>query len=289
MQSHATVPTPFFLGGHLYRIFFSTRDALNRNQIGYVDIDIRRPDQLLYISERPAIGLGDLGEFDCDGVYAGCVVALDGKEVRFYYAGWNAGLRGLFYSSIGVAISRDGGETFNKHTNAPILGRDAMDKWAVMAPFVRFDNGHWTMWYASGIRLYREGGQLRSFYDVKVALSNDGLVWRKTGTTAISLGEEDSNIARACVLHEPDGLYRAWYPYVRKSLGEYRIGYAESRNGLQFTRMDDEIQFDVLPASTWESRALCYPFVFRHGDKMYMLYNGDDFGRAGFGLAVLEH
>ncbi len=31
-----------------------------------------------------------------------------------------------------------------------------------------------------------------------------------------------------------------------------------------------------------------YPFVFAHGNDVYMLYNGNGFGRTSFGLAVLE-
>jgi hypothetical protein len=33
---------------------------------------------------------------------------------------------------------------------------------------------------------------------------------------------------------------------------------------------------------------LCYPHVFWCGEKVYMLYNGNAFGRHGFGVAVLE-
>lgn len=285
MASHATTPTPLHLEGSRYRIYFSSRDRENRNQVGYVEIDLENPLRILACSREPVLALGDLGEFDCDGIYATSLVQVDG-ELRVYYAGWNAGLRGLFYSSIGVAVSRDRGMTFEKYGNAPILARDALDRWAVMAPFVRKEEDSWRMWYVSGIRLYREGSELKSLYDVKVAVSKDGYAWEKTGITALSLGSRDSNIARACVLKDGDK-YRCWYPYVSKELGQYRIGYAESRDGMRFERMDDRIDLPVSD-SGWDSLAVTYPHVFRHENRLYMLYNGNEFGKTGFGMAVLE-
>ena len=155
-QSHATVPTPLHLGGDNYRIYFSTRDSFLRNQVGFIEVVIGEGVDITYISEHPVIRLGSLGHFDCDGIYATSLVH-SGNELLFYYAGWNAGLRGLFYSSIGLAISKDGGTTFERYSKAPILGRDEIDPWATMAPFVlKVSESSWMMWYASGIKLFND-------------------------------------------------------------------------------------------------------------------------------------
>lgn len=285
MQTHATVPTPLHLYNDIYRIYFSTRNTLNQNQVGFVEININDPSRILTISEEPVIGLGPPGYFDCDGVYGTSLVMADDSRLYFYYAGWNAGLRGLFYSAIGVAISDDGGKRFWKHLEAPIVGRDVVDKWAVMAPFVLKEGDLWRMWYSSGIRLwYDSTGKLSSLYDIKYAISQDGLTWEKTGKTAIELGEKDSNIARVCVLKEC-GRFRAWYPYVNKAIGQYRVGYAESDDGEYFKRRDSMAGIDVSRCG-WDSMAVTHPFVFEHKGRKYMLYNGNDLGRTGFGLAV---
>lgn len=291
MNSHATVPTPLRIEGNLYRIYFSTRDTLLRNQVGFIEIDITNPHQLLKVSDSPVLSLGDPGYFDCDGIY-GTSLVRTGAEIRFYYAGWNAGLRGLFYSSIGVAISKDGGATFEKYTEAPILGRDYTDKWAVMAPFVlKINENEWIMWYASGIKIYHnEENELKSYYDVKTALSRDGLNWVKTGQSAIPLDDKTSNIARACVLKEENG-FVTWYPYVNKELGQYRIGYGTSDDGLSFQRDDSSLDALISVSGNerdWDGLAATYPYVFKHRDKQYMLYNGNGFGKTGFGLAVWE-
>ena len=36
----------------------------------------------------------------------------------------------------------------------------------------------------------------------------------------------------------------------------------------------------------WDSREIAYPWVFREGGELRMLYNGNGNGRDGFGLAV---
>ena len=289
MNSYATVPTPHHLQDDLYRVYFSTRDKLGRNQVGYAEIRFADRVEVTKVSEVPVLGFGQLGHFDCDGVYGTSLVEA-GNELRLYYAGWNAGLRGLFYSSIGVAVSHDGGESFQRLGCSPILGRDEIDPWAVMAPYVlQVSDHHWVMWYVSGIEMsYDDSNNLKSTYDVKTALSSDGLTWEKTGKTAISLGSKDSNIARACVLSCGDG-FETWYPFVPKSINQYRIGYGRSSDGLAFERMDESEEAHLFPSGdndSWDNKAVAYPFVFEHNDSRLMLYNGNEFGRTGFGLAV---
>ena len=75
-----------------------------------------------------------------------------------------------------------------------------------------------------------------------------------------------------------------WYPYRGES---YRIGYAESRDGTDWTRRDDIAGIEP-SASGWDSEMVTYPFVFRHRDRRYMLYCGNGYGLTGIGLAVSE-
>ena len=218
-KTHASVPIPYYLSKDLFRVYFSTRDNLNRNSLGYVEFDINNPKEILKISSKPAFSFGKLGHFDCDGVYGTCIVKHN-RDIRLYYAGWNAGLRGTFYSSIGLAISKDNGKTFQRYSDSPILQRDNIDKWAVMAPFVyKIDKNILYMWYSSGITLGHKNinkNQIKSKYDVKLAISKNGIKWTKTGLTSFKLGKKDTNIARVCVLKNKDQ-FEAWYPYVNLS------------------------------------------------------------------------
>jgi hypothetical protein len=287
MKSHATVPIPYHLGDDIYRFYFSTRDSINRNQLGSIEIDLSNPAEYYNLSSLPHFCFGEEGYFDCDGIY-GTALVKHNDELWLYYAGWNAGLRGLFYSAIGLAFSKDNGLSFQRVKKSPILARDEIDPWAVMAPFVMKESSRWIMWYTSGIKIKTTGGKITSLYDVKTAISKNGIDWVKTGKSAIELTENDSNIARACVIKEK-GLYRVWYPVVSKKSQQYRIGYGESDNGLLFERKEHlpEAGLDSSnKAHDWDSNAVTYPYVFNHKGTYYMLYNGNNFGKTGFGLAV---
>jgi hypothetical protein len=158
-----------------------------------------------------------------------------------------------------------------------------------MAPYVLRLKEKWIMWYASGYNLYTHtDGSLKSFYDIKSAISNDGIIWEETGVSAISINENRSNIARPSIIFE-DEVFKCWFPYVSPKIGDYRIGYGESRDGgLTFEVLNDDILTISSDPFAFDSESVSYPYVFDHCGKRYMLYNGNGFGKTGFGLAILD-
>jgi hypothetical protein len=164
------------------------------------------------------------------------------------------------------------------------MARSEFDPCLVTGPFVLRDEGLWRMWYVSGFRWEEVGDQLRSHYHVKYAESSEGMTWRRDGSVSIALGDGETNISRPCV-EKSSGIYRMWYS--RNAGAGYRIGYAESADGREWIRLDDRIDFES-PAESWDSKAVAYPALFTFGGRRYMAYNGNDFGREGFGLAVEE-
>lgn len=286
MQSHATNPFTMERPDGLTRIFFSSRDPQVRSHVGWADADFSSgTPRIVRVADEPAVAPGPLGYFDDHGVYGASVVQHDGRAY-LYYAGWNPGKRPpLFYATIGLAISDDGGETFRKYSPAPILARDHNDPWMVSACCVRVEDGLFRMWYISGIGWHElPNGELWSRYHIKYAESQDGVAWKREGRVAIGLREGETNIARPSIVHE-DGVYKAWFP-VHGGKGAYRIGYAESGDGIVWTR-DDSAAVIEPSADGFDSEAVAYPWVFRSsGGETYMLYNGNAFGRDGIGLAV---
>jgi predicted GH43/DUF377 family glycosyl hydrolase len=282
MQTHASLPGVLHLEESLYRVYFASRDNQNRSHVGYMEFDINSPTDIRSVSDRPVLAPGPLGYFDDHGVYAASIV--EHKQKLFmYYIGWNPGARGsLFYSSIGLAVSEDGGLTFGKVSTAPIMARSEFDPCLVTSPCVLLDNGIWRMWYVSGFKWEEVGNKLQSYYHLKYAESTDGIQWERKGLVCIDLRPGETNIARPCVLKE-NGQYQMWYSF--NSGQGYRIGYAESPDGYRWTRRDELVDLEPSP-SGWDSEALAYPWVFTHAGRKYMLYNGNGFGRTGFGLAV---
>ena len=163
------------------------------------------------------------------------------------------------------------------------MNRSRYDPCAVLLPSVIKENGSWRMWYGSCFKWEEaEDRALGSYYDIKYASSEDGIRWERDGNVCIGLKAGETNIGHPFVLMD-NGLYRMWYSY---DAGEgYRIGYAESPDGLIWTRMDDQGGMEPSGAG-WDSRTVSHPCVFLHDGKRYMLYNGNDFGSDGFGLAV---
>jgi len=282
LQTHAANPVALHLKDNIYRVYFASRDKQNRSHVGYVDFDITSSDTILRLSSEPVLAPGPLGYFDDHGVYATSIVEYE-QKLFMYYIGWNPGLRPpMFYTSIGLAVSEDMGKTFKKMFKAPILARSEFDPWMVSSPFVMLDQDVWRMWYISGFKWEIVDGNLHSYYNIKYAESRDGIHWDRNGLVCINHKPGERNIARPCVIKE-NGMYKMWYSY---NAGQgYRIGYAESVDGYKWQRLDNEVGID-LSKSGWDSQALAYPWVFSHKGKKYLLYNGNQFGKDGFGLAV---
>lgn len=283
MRSHAALPVPLSIGGSRYRVYFSSRDDDGRPHVGWFVIDLEEPDRVIDVAPEPVLAPGPLGYFDDCGILASSAVALEDR-VYLYTIGRNNGREPLFYMSIGLAVSDDGGLTFEKYGRSPIMGRSEYDPWMVSTPFVRRDEQGWHMYYISGLGFPAEtGNRFTSLYHIKYASSENGTDWHRSGHVCLDIAPPgERNIARMCVLPSGQG-FDAWYSYT--SGDHYRIGYARSGDGLHWQRHDDESGIDV-SSTGWDSEAVAYPFVIRHDATEFMLYNGNGYGRDGIGLAV---
>jgi predicted GH43/DUF377 family glycosyl hydrolase len=287
MVTHAAIPVADRIGEDLYRIYFSGRDESNRSQVGYIEIDLNDPHHILYITERSVLQFGKRGTFDDSGVMGSCIVNYEGKKY-LYYAGWNLGVTVPFRNSIGLAISQDDGRTFKKFSEGPILDRSIYDPCFLGTSCVLMEDDIWRMWYLSCIKWEIQENTHKHFYHIKYAESHDGINWIRNGVIAIDFKNDyEYAISVPRVLKE-DNVYRMWYSFRGSPVTDtYRIGYAESQDGLNWIRKDEEAGIDVSETG-WDSEMICYPFVFDHKGSRYMLYNGNGYGKTGFGLAVLE-
>lgn len=277
------VPTAEHIGENVYRIYFATRNRSNMSQIGYVDIDINEPSKIINYSRTPVLELGELGTFDDSAVLPSWIVNFEDRKY-LYYIGWMQGKRVPYYASLGLAISTNGGEKFSRYSHAPLLARNVVDPYMTASACIRIEGGLWRMWYLTNTKWTIENGEPKPRYHLKYAESDDGINWRRNGIVAIDFASEDEfAISRPCVLYE-NGIYRMWYSHRG---GNYRIGYAESKDGIKWHRKDNEVGIDV-SSEGWDSEMIEYPFVFNHKGKKYMFYNGNEFGRDGIGLAILE-
>jgi hypothetical protein len=280
MQSHTALPTPLALDDGRLRIYFGTRDASQRPHVGWLDAELGDAPRVLELASEPALAPGPPGHFDDNGVYPGPVVRRDGR-LWMYYLGRSNGTPPLFYMAIGLAVSDDGGATFRRARQAPLLARSEADPWMVTTPFLLREGERWRMWYVSGLGWDLERDPPRSYYHVKYAESRDGLEWERPGTVCIDFEDEETNIASPTVLAR-DGGYDMWYS---RYAGEYTLGYATSADGLVWERRDGEAGIATGP-EPWDAQGMAYPSAFVHGGRRHLLYSGNGYGADGMGVAV---
>lgn len=228
----------------------------------------------------PVLRPGALGAFDDSGATGRCLVAHQGREYLFY-SGWALAQSVPFVLAIGLATSDDGGQTFERVSAGPVIGRTRAEPFLAAAPGVLIEGGRWRMWYTSGARWERTEAGPRHYYRIAYAESPDGVEWHPTGRICIDFeNDEEYALARPCVLRDAGG-YKMWFS-CRGS--DYRSGYAESDDGLVWKRNDG--YGGLGPAGNdWESPAVAYGFVFDHEGTRWMLYNGNGYGATGIGLA----
>lgn len=280
MVSHAMMPCPYHIKGDIYRIYFSSRDITNRSRPFSIDMNINFPLETFGLSKEPILDLGELGCYDDSGVMPTCIYNV-GDDKYMIFNGWSLGLNVPFYSFNGLA--KEVSDKFVKQSRYPnVLSRSSSDPISTFSPFVLYDEGKWKMWYVSLIRWSQDK---KHYYHIKYAESFDGINWTPKNHVCIDFeSKSEFAIARPCVIKVKDH-YKMWYSYRGD---KYRIGYAESSDGLVWNRMDSYSGLSVSDDG-WDSEMVEYAYVFGHKGKLYMLYNGNDYGKSGFGIAIEDN
>ena len=292
MQAHAQVPIVDKIDDRRIRIYFGTRDNQNRTLTTFIEVEADNPQNILYIHDKPILTLGRLSCFDDAGVMPSDILEINGRKY-FYYLGWNVGHSVRYRVANGLAISEDNGNNFMRVSEGPIMDRNLIDPIAVSTQSVIVDNGVWKMWYMSYVKWEIINGITEPCYHIKYAESKDGIEWDRKGIVCIDFkSDEEAGIARPFVLKE-NGIYKMWYStrtsvdYRKDKTQSYRIGYAESKDGIDWIRKDEEVGINVSEEG-WDSEMIAYPYIYKHKGKTYMFYNGNGFGASGFGYAILQ-
>ncbi len=280
------------------RVYFSTRQLDSKGKylshVAYVDFD-KNFSRVIRVSTEPVIPLGGLGAFDEHGIFPFNVVR-NGAQIYAYSTGWNRRVSVSTDAAIGLAISHDDGRTFEKFGQGPVLGPALHEPFLVGDAFVRQYRRDFHMWYIFGTRwtVGPAGGPPERVYKIAHATSKDGKDWTRNGRAIITnrLNEDECQALPTVV--EIDEIFHMFFCY-RESTDfrndpdrTYKIGHAISSDLINWQRDDDFAPLDI-PEKGWDSQMQCYPHVFEMDGGIYLLYNGNEFGRFGFGLAKLEY
>ncbi|MBN42933.1 MAG: hypothetical protein CL573_05525 [Alphaproteobacteria bacterium] len=281
MRTHAMVPTPYLRTDGTHRLFFSGRNDTNQSHIGWADIALDEGHaSVIRLSEEPVLAPGKLGTFDDNGVTPSCVIR-SGNETLLYYIGWNPGSTTRMNIFGGLAVSTDDGDSFTRWSEAPILERSKTDPYINTAPFVVADGDKFLMYYVSGVG-WDDPDNPR--YLIKMANSSDGKNWLRDGKIAINFSDnEEKALARPFVIAR-DGGWQMWFAHKGDA---YRLGYAESDDGVKWER-DDSRSGIYTAISGWDSEMVEYGAIVDAGSFRYLFYNGNNYGFDGFGYATSQ-
>ncbi|PVX82302.1 hypothetical protein [Paraburkholderia unamae] len=285
--SHAMVPTPFLLNDNTIRVFVTLCDANFVGRPVYVDVDARDPKKILGVGPGPLMDIGVPSAFDDNGVLTCSVTRLDDGRIFMYYAGFELGVKVRYKLLTGLAVSSDNGERFERVQQTPVLERSDSEMTFRGGPFVFREDGVFKLWYVAGSGWEMIDGKPMPVYVLKYAESSDGVQWPKEGRTVLDLtGSDEHGFGRPWITKSANGKYQLYYSIRRRSLRAYRLGYAESDDGIHWLRKDDEMGLDVTPGS-FDSDAIMYSAVINVHGQTYCFYNGNEFGRDGFAVARL--
>jgi hypothetical protein len=285
-QTRAYLPASVVVSEDRIRVFVAFLDSDMVGRIGFVDVATENPTTVLAVSEQPALDVGDVGMFDDAGVNPLSVFGHQGR-LWMYYVGWQRSWRAPYLLFTGLAYSDDGGLTFERHARVPVLDRTNQEPMLRSGTFVTpRPGGGFRAWYVTGDRWIDSQGKRRPAYEMRYIESPDGVSWPARGTPCLRPAEPDEyGFGRPFVL-EGDGYLRMWYSIRTHSRG-YRLGYAESADGLVWERRDGEVGIDV-SAQGWDSGMIHCGWLQSTTRATYLFYNGNRYGATGFGVAALR-
>ena len=287
-ECHAQVPVIDTTNDGFWRVYYSTR-VEGKSVPMYFDVIAGEPEKIIYNHLTPILELGEYGTFDQAGIMPTDIITLESGVKYLYYIGWTNRLDVPYHNTIGLAISNNGGKTFKKFSTGPILGTSHREPGFVGTISVMKNGNKWLGWYLSCIKWEKINNKLESFYNIKLALSNNGIDWEPTGHICIPLKENEGGLSQASVIKE-NNIFKMWFSYRgflnyrNNKKNSYRIGYAESIDGKSWERKEGP-ELNISPEG-WDSEMVCYPYIFTYNKNKYMFYNGNGFGKTGIGYAI---
>lgn len=289
-KKNAMTPLPYVLNDTTLRIFATFCDKENIGRIGYVDVDVKCPSKILGYSKEPIIDIGKPGAYDDNGVVAGSLFENE-DGLYLFYSGYQLCRKIPYMIFSGAALSTDGGNSFKKiHSEVPMLDRIPCENAFRCVPNIIQQGSIYKMWYhancfSQSAWLKNEEGKLQPRYAEKYLESKDLLHWSGAGESVLDFSNDDEHGLSIGSIWLEDDIYKCIYSVRSLSKG-YRLGYAESKNGKEFQRMDAKLNLDVTPGA-FDSEMMCYAKLIKLPESTYIFYSGNHYGMAGIGYAEL--
>lgn len=294
--SHAQSPQAVVFDDFV-RIYFSTRkqepNRMFASHIQFIDMS-KDFKSILNFSKNEVVKLGNIGCFDEHGIFPISPVNV-GNKIYAYTSGWSRRTSVAVETGIGLVISEDEGSTFKRIGDGPVLTSSLQEPFLVVDGFVRKFDDKFYMFYIFGQKWCEktEEHAPERVYKIGYATSDDGINWVKANRCIIEDKIDENECQALPTVIKIGERYHMYFCY-RHMIGfrneknkGYRLGYAYSDDLISWTRYDDKAGITTTEGD-WDSDMMCYPHIFEMDGKIYLLYNGNEFGKYGFGVAELE-
>lgn len=289
-KSHTMAPAPILLDDGTIRVYMGCWTADKISRIGYLDVKAEQPTAIINVSDTPVLDIGRDGCFDENGVFPAHAYKFDDGRVYLYYTGFQLGQKIRHYNFGGLAISTDGGDTFHRHSEAPIMDRADEGLFVRAGQSIeRADDGGFHVIYSAGSSWHMCQGELRPVYDVFYQKSPDGITINKIGEKILTCDLSiEHGLGRPQIIRFGNFYYAFYTRRIIEGM-RYFIGCARSKDCKTWERIDyvfNDIEYGV--KDEFDCDMIYFPAVVKITDsKALLFYSGNYFGRDGLGVVEL--
>ena len=240
--------------------------------------------------QYPWIPRGALGTYSDHGIIPSCAIKLNKKSYALYTIGFDSKNATIFSASSGLVILNED-LSVAKIYEGPILERGPDDPYWAASPYVIKIASNYHMLYTSAIG-YKNSGEDKILHHQYVIKSKKSLSHLYFPTEShLFINKESNNeyaIARPSVINHK-GTYHLFYCKRETSYSkDYQI-FCRSNENFSLLNLSPEKHVNI--SNLVDNNFInckCYPYPFTHNGKLYVLYNGRDYGKTGFRIAVFN-
>ena len=283
--------------GNRYHLYYAGGDNLGTHRISLATASINDIDK--WDRKGPILDTGQPGSFDARWTVLPHVIQVSPSKLHLYYTGNSGKGAGLSaFPGLGLATSTDG-LTWKRHGKTSIIGPSgepgSPDAIGIAGGSVlrikQVDGSIKWYFYYTGCPTVGKPHLINQQKTICLATSKDGIQWTKQGMIMQRDPDRDYEnvgVAGPVVLQREDGSFQMWYSAIGSRWGYYCICYAESDDGIFWTRgakYGENLQLE--PAGTgWDGKMVEYPSIVRENDRFRMFFCGNRYGSTGIGTAL---
>ncbi len=288
---HAQVPIVDTNHAGFWRVYFSKRINRGPSLPYFIDVEAGNPSNILFKSTDPILTAGERGSFDWAGVMPTEILTI-GNTKYLYYIGWANRIDVPYHNNLGLALSHDNGETWQKFSTGPVFATSHLEPGYVGTISIIQHQELYYGYYLSCRKWEEIDGRIEPIYDIKIATSENLVDWKPLNKTAVGLADDDGGISKASIFSYQGSFYMCYAvrkaaEYRENAANSYRIKCVKSTDLIHWEKISD-LGLDISPAANWDDFMVEYPHIFEYKDQVYMFYNGNGFGETGFGYAILR-